>query len=102
MKEFCYLIIAGIFTIIGAIIGGTIAYWSALKTIKLQEFNKAASEFHVSFIEAQRRLGESLNEYTSKEHETSPLIDTKHEDKIRILVLSRIDKILSFAEIKNT
>jgi hypothetical protein len=160
MKEFCYIIVAGIFTIIGAIIGGTIAYWSALKAIKLQEFNKAGSEFHIAFIETQRRLDENksfdvlrtdgegvwdilqqfimsherakirfrpyiskcnlasfdeawqiyysqenrnaecLSEYKPKfYHETK---DPKHEGEIRKLALSRIEKLLSFAETKNT
>ena len=135
---------------------------TAKKTVKLQEFYKAASEFHTAFIEIQRRLDESksfdilkpegtgvktiliefiiehekamikfrpyiskckltnfdnawkiyysqenkhsecLGEYTSKDHDTTPIIDAQYEDKIRRLVLSRIEKLLSFTEIKNT
>ncbi len=131
-----------------------------LELFETQEFNKAASEFHATFIEAQRRLDESksfdicgpnnegvrsilnsmivehetamikfrpfikkstlssfdkawkvyysqenrnaqcLSEYKSKLHHNTK--DPKHEGEVRVLALLRIEKLLSFTEIKNT
>jgi hypothetical protein len=46
-------------TLLCVYIGYLLSRQTSKKTIKLQEFNKAASEFHAAFIEAQRRLDES-------------------------------------------
>ena len=41
---------AGGFTVIGALVGGWIGYKSAVKSIRITEFNKAASEFKAAFL----------------------------------------------------
>ena len=50
MKEFCYIIITGGFLILGAIIGGICAYYTAIKTIRIQFSKKAAASFRASFV----------------------------------------------------
>ena len=49
-------LIAGGFTIIGALLGSWIGYRNALKINIIMEFNKAAAEFRAAFIEEQRLL----------------------------------------------
>lgn len=147
-------------TLIGVLLGFLLSNHTARQTIKRQEFNKAAADFHTAFIEAQRRLDESksfdilnpdgervrdilarfiieheramikfrpyinksdrtsfdkawkeyysqetkhsecLGEYKSKNHDIASGIDIQHEDKIRKLALSRIEKLLYFIELK--
>lgn len=48
--SFADIATGGGFTIIGALIGGWIGYKSAVKSIKITEFNKAASEFKDAFL----------------------------------------------------
>ncbi len=52
-------VIAGSFTIIGAVLGALIAYRFALKLHNINEFNEAAEKFRTAFVEAQRLLDES-------------------------------------------
>lgn len=156
------IIITFVLTLVSVYIGYLLSGRTAKKIVKLQGFNKAASEFHIAFVEVQRKLDESksfdilkpegigvkvvleefiteheramikfrphvskckltsfdntwktyysqknkydncLGDYIPKEHDGSHLIDSNHEDKVRKLALSRIEKLLSFAEIKNT
>lgn len=49
-------LIAGGFTIIGTLLGAWITYRNALEIQKVAEFNKAAAEFRIAFIEEQRLL----------------------------------------------
>ena len=49
-------LIAGGFTIVGAILGAWIAYRTALKTLRITEFNKAAAIFRAKFSCVQREM----------------------------------------------
>lgn len=52
-------IITVIVALVSVYIGYLLSSRTAKKTIKLQEFNRAASDFYAAFIEAQRRLDKS-------------------------------------------
>lgn len=52
-------IITVIVALVSVYIGYLLSSRTAKKTIKLQEFNKAASEFYAAFIDAKRRLDKS-------------------------------------------
>lgn len=47
-------ITTGIFTVIGIIVGGIVAYYTSIKTIRRQEFNRLASRFHIALINQSR------------------------------------------------
>jgi len=53
-------IIAGGFTILGALIGGWIGYRNALKIHNISEFNKAASQFKNAFLGTILFLGDNI------------------------------------------
>lgn len=63
---------------------------------KLTSFNEAWKEYYSQ----ENRNAECLSEYKPEFHHSTK--DPKHEGEIRKLALSRIEKLLSFTEIKNT
>lgn len=62
----------------------------------LTSFNEAWKEYYSQ----ETRNSECLEEYKSIQHEISIKNDFQHEKKVRELALSRIEKLLRFAEFK--
>lgn len=55
------VLIAGGFTVIGALVGGWVGYKNALSIYNITEFNKAAAKFRIAFINQLNYLKSDVN-----------------------------------------